>query len=223
VLAERCPVVGAWFRGRSTIHAGVRSADVNGCASCRAIWLVGEDDRSASAALSTALWRNTGTVTELLEHLAGEAIDADIRHQDMGSAPGDNPLGLSPGAPFLHRSVLLTGRGTGLAFVYAESAIAADRLPGSVLSRLQTTRDPIGRVLADHHLVVRRDPLSGAVAATHADQDVATLLVDGVHSRGYRILLDGVPAMMVSEWFLGPASVALTAHLGAPVSPEAGG
>ena len=94
-----------------------------------------------------------------------------------------------------------------------------------MLSRLQTSRDPIGRVLLDHHLVIRRDLLSGAGApATRADPDVATLLVDGVHhSRGYRIVLDGVPVMMVSEWFLGPVSVALTAHLRAPVSPEAGG
>ncbi|MGA3146790.1 MAG: chorismate pyruvate-lyase family protein [Acidimicrobiales bacterium] len=173
--------------------------------------------------VSTALRRNTGTVTEWLEHLAGEPIDAVVRHQDMGPALGDDPLGLAPGAPFLQRSVLLTGRGTGLAFVYAESAIAADRLPGSVLSRLQTSRDPIGRVLLDHQLVIRRDLLSDPGAATRADPDVATLLVDGVHSRGYRIVLDGDPVMMVSEWFLGPVSVALTAHLWAPVPPEAGG
>ncbi len=175
--------------------------------------------------LSTALRHNTGTVTEWLEHLAGEPIDAVIRHQDMGPAPGDNLLGLAPGAPLLHRSVLLTGRRTGLAFVYAESAIAADRLPGSVLVRLQTSRDPIGKVLLDHHLVICRDLLSGAAAVpgTRADPDVATLLVDGVHSRAYRIVLDGVPVMLVSEWFLGSVSDALTAHLRAPVSPEAGG
>lgn len=172
--------------------------------------------------LSTALRHNTGTVTEWLEHLAGEPIDAVIRRQDMGPAAGDNPLGLAPGAPLLHRSVLLTGRETGLAFVYAESAIAAGRLPGSVLVRLETSRDPIGKVLSDHHLIICRDHLC-RTAATPADPDVATLLVDGVHSRAYRIVLDGVPVMLVSEWFLGPVSDALTAHLRAPVSPKAGG
>lgn len=194
---------------------------MNGCASCRAIWPRGEDDGSAAAALSTALERNTVTVTEWLEHLSGESIEADIRHQDTGPAPEDNPLGLAPGAPVLNRAVLLTGRATGLAFVYAESTIAIDRLPGSVPRRLQTSPDPIGRVLLDHHLVVRRRPLSGPVVAARAGPDVEPLLTDAVQRRRYRIVIDGTPVMIVSEWFLGPVSLALSAHLGAPVSPEA--
>jgi chorismate-pyruvate lyase len=195
---------------------------VNGCASCRAIW-PGDEDNGSPPVLSAALQRNTATVTEWLEHLSGEPIDADIRHQDAGPAPGDNPLGLAPGAPLMHRAVLLTGRMTRLAFVYAESAIANNRLPAPVPFRLQTSRDPIGRVLLDHHLVVGRDLLPGSVVATRADPGVAPLLADAVEARRYRIVIDGVPVMVVSEWFLGPVSIALSAHLRAPASPDAEG
>ncbi len=146
-------------------------------------WPAGTGDRPAPVALSTALRHNAGTVTELLEHLAGEPIDADIRHQHVGPALGDDRLGQPPGPPCLERAVLLTGRRTGLAFVYAESTIAADRLPGSVPSRLQTSRDPIGRVLLDHRLDVRRDLLDGAVVAGRADPDVLALLSGAVQSR----------------------------------------
>ena len=173
--------------------------------------------------LSTALRHNTGTVTEWLEHLAGEPIDADIRQQDMGPAAGDNPLGLAPGAPLLHRAVLLTGRETGLAFVYAESAIAVDRLPGSVLGGWRRAATRSAGYCSDHHLVICRDHLC-RTAATPADPDVATASRRRRSSRvRYRIVLDGVPVMLVSEWFLGPVSDALTAHLRAPVSPKAGG
>jgi chorismate-pyruvate lyase len=195
---------------------------VKECDSCRAISPPGGAG-SAPAALSTALAGNPGTVTELLEHLAGEPIEADIRHQDIVPAPGDNLLGLPDGAPALDRAVLLTGRRTGLAFVYAESAIATDRLPASVASHLQTSRHPIGRVLLDHQLVVRRDGLSGAAVAGRADPDVTALLAGAIHSRRYRIMVGEVPVMMVSEWFLEPVSTALTAHLHAAVAPEAGG
>ncbi len=196
---------------------------MNGCASCRAVWPAGVDSGSRSAALSAALRQNPATVTEWLEHLAGEPIDADIRHQAIDPAPEHDPLGRAPDAPTLHRAVLLTGRVTGLAFVYAESVIAADRLPASVSARLQASRDPIGRVLLDHRLVLGRHPVSGTVVATHADPDVTGLLVDAVLSRRYRIVIDDDPVMIVSEWFLETVPIALSAHLRAPVTPEAEG
>jgi chorismate-pyruvate lyase len=52
---------------------------------------------------------------------------------------------------------------------------------------------------------------------------VTGLLVDAVLSRRYRIVIDDDPVMIVSEWFLGTVPIALSAHLRAPVTPEAEG
>jgi chorismate-pyruvate lyase len=176
--------------------------------------------QSAGTELTTALQRNRGTVTEFLELLAGEPIDADIRFQKVGPAGGDNPLGLVPDAEVLRRAVLLTGRTTGRTFVYAESAIDAHRLPGPVRRQLETSRDPIGRVLLDHRLAVRREPLAGPVVAKGAGGDITTLLHSAPLSRRYRIILDSAPAMVVSEWFLQPVPDALATRSRTSASPN---
>jgi chorismate-pyruvate lyase len=152
--------------------------------------------------LAAALQRSTGTVTEFLEWIAGEPIDADVRAQRTGPAPPDNPLDLSVGADLLHRSVLLVGRATGRAYAYAESVIAVARIPASVRWYLEQSREPIGRVLNDHGLVVRREPLPGPAAAGEPDEAVALLLPRAPITRRYRIVLGPDPAFAVDEWFL---------------------
>jgi chorismate-pyruvate lyase len=166
--------------------------------------------------VATTLAHGTGTVTELLEHLAREPIEADILHQQAVPAGIDSPLGLAVGTRTMHRAVLLTGRTTRRVFVYAESVIASDRLPPSAGLRLETSRDPIGRVLVDHHLDVDRQWLGNAEAVERPDQRVATLIGGAIQSRRYRITIDRLPAMIVSEWFLPSVSDAFADHLRSP-------
>jgi chorismate-pyruvate lyase len=149
-----------------------------------------------------ALERSRGTVTEFLERLAGEPIDADILSQSTGTAGNDNLLQLESEAELVRRIVLLTGRISGRRFVYAESAIAVDRLPVSARLRLESSQDPIGRVLTNHHLEVRREPLAGPVVATGETPRIIDLLDEAALSRRYRITLGSGPAIVVSEWFL---------------------
>jgi chorismate lyase len=158
--------------------------------------------QSAALELMATLRRSTGTVTDFLEHLAGEPIDADVLSQDAGPAGNDNSLGLVSDAEILRRSVLLTGRASGRRFVYAESAIAMERLPDPVRQRLELSRDPIGRVLTDHGIPVRRDPLAGPVVAVGDTARIARLLDGAALSRRYRITLRSDTAIVVSEWFL---------------------
>jgi chorismate-pyruvate lyase len=200
---------------RSVVEAltGVPSVDVNGCASCSNLRPSAEGPNSVADVVATTLAQGTGTVTELLEHLAGEPIEADILHQRGVPAGVDNLLGLPVTARTLHRAVLLTGGTTGRVFVYAESVIATDRLPAAACLRLETSRDPIGRVLVDHHLDVDRQWLGTTPAVQHPDQRVAAVIGGAVQSRRYRITIDRYPAMIVSEWFLPSVSDALAAHL----------
>jgi chorismate-pyruvate lyase len=167
-----------------------------------------------------ALSSSRGTVTEFLEGLAGERIDADIISQWTEPAGDDNPLGLRPDAELLRRAVLLIGRTSGRAFVYAESTIALGRLPDGVRHRLEQSHDPIGRVLLDHHLRIRREPLAGTFVAAPIEGEIAALLRASALSRRYRIRIVDEPAIVVSEWFLGAVTEALTSKIRPPTGPD---
>ncbi len=189
---------------------------MNGCASCRTLRSSAEGQNSVADVVATTLAQGTATVTELLEHLAGEPIEADILHQREVPAGADNLLSLPVTARTVHRTVLLTGGTTGRVFVYAESVIATGRLPPAACLRLETSRDPIGRVLVDHHLDVDRRWLGPAEVVEDPDERVAPLIGRAVQSRRYRITIDGRPAMIISEWFLPSVSDALAEHLRTP-------
>ena len=65
-----------------------------------------------------------------------------------GHIPGHHgPWAWAPTRRSLHRAVLLTGRASGRRFVYAVSTIAGGRLPFSARRKLETSSEPIGRVL----------------------------------------------------------------------------
>jgi chorismate-pyruvate lyase len=160
----------------------------------------------------TALQRSKGTVTDFLEHLAGEPIDADILSQKTGTAGNDNLLGLESDAELIYRTVLLTGRRSGRDYVYAESAIAVERLPASARRLLESSRDPIGRVLTKYHFEIRREPLAGPVTATGNSAAIVELLNGVALARRYLITLGSDPAIVVGEWFLQAVPEALASH-----------
>ena len=152
--------------------------------------------------LQIALHHSKGTVTEFLEHLAGEPVDADVLSQDAGPAGPDNSLGLEPDAELIRRSVLLTGRTSGRRFVYAESTIAMERLPWAARLSLESTREPIGRVLRRNGLEIRREPLPGSPIPVRATEGIIDLVDGAALCRRYRIALGSEEAIVVSEWFL---------------------
>jgi len=167
---------------------------------------------SSAGELLTALQRSKGTVTDFLEHLAGEPIDADILSQKTGTAGNDNLLGLESDAELIYRTVLLTGRRSGRDFVYAESAIAVERLPASARRLLESSRDPIGRVLTKYHFEIRREPLAGPVTATGNSAAIVELLNGVALARRYLITLGSDAAIVVGEWFLQAVPEALASH-----------
>jgi chorismate--pyruvate lyase len=157
-----------------------------------------------------------GTVTELLERLAGEAVDAEVLSQRRTPAPVDNGFGLVAGAELVSRSVLLTGRGSGRAFVYACSTIAADRLPAAALRRLEETREPLGRVLTDLGVEARREPVPGPPTPPPDGVRLLSELGGAAMARRYRIASGGTVAVDVSEWFLPVTCEVLAARSGSP-------
>jgi chorismate-pyruvate lyase len=150
--------------------------------------------------LRTALDTTSGTVTEFLEQLVGERIDAHSHRHDIVEAHNANGLGVEQGEPLLHREATLRGRTTGYSYVYAESIIVVGRLPTGFCNQLETTADPIGRILEERGIAVTRQGVGEQAGAPRPKGDVR--VGDYFLARTYRIDCDQTPVMIIAEWFL---------------------
>lgn len=165
---------------------------------------------TARQVLEETLGSNTGTVTDFLQALAEEPVDADKLIQEPVMCDPSHPFGGARCRSLVRRVVLLRGRRTHRPFVYAESLLAADRLPEGVRADLDDTDAPIGRVLVAHRLGIEREPL-GRPRRAPADvrADLQSMIDQSLWSRSYRILLDQEPVIEIDEWFLPAVNEAL--------------
>jgi chorismate-pyruvate lyase len=158
---------------------------------------------TAAGEIVEALGSHRGTVTELLEQRSGEAVDAQVLAQVLAPVGDEVPWRpVPPSMVVLHRSALLVGRASRRPYVYAESEICAETLPDGVRRRLESTADPIGRVLSDHGVESRREVLPGPVDHLDVDRGLTGLLERALLSRRYRIMVGGRPSIVINEWFL---------------------
>ena len=153
--------------------------------------------------LEVALGRTTGTVTAFLEQLVGEPIDAYERHHEKTHSGTTDCLGIGPGLQLLKRTVVLRGRRSATPYLYAESLLVPGRLPAAFFRRLETSVDPIGRILTEHGIAFTRvslsepDPRHASIRGDNPPAPDDCALV-----RSYRVDVAGVPVMMITEWFL---------------------
>ncbi len=152
--------------------------------------------------LSAALEGTSGTVTSFLEQLVGEGIDVHIHHHHMVAAHPANGLRVEEGEPLLHRAATLRGRTSGRSYVYAESVIVTGRLLAGFCHRLETSIDPIGRILDELGIAVTREGLAEpdglVVPRPNSDVKIGECLL----ARTYRVDSEGAPLMIITEWFL---------------------
>jgi chorismate-pyruvate lyase len=165
--------------------------------------MIGASDRDRRKLLLDS----TGMVTELLEALFDEPIDAErIMHESL-RAGANNTFDLDEGHELLHRAALLRGRVTGARYLYAESLIASKRLPENVTAQLWDTDTPLGRALVAAGLEFRRTLLGEPHGKPmNVDEQLLTLIRSVDASRSYQILINNVPVATVDEWFL-PAAL----------------
>jgi chorismate-pyruvate lyase len=150
--------------------------------------------------LRTALDRTSGTVTDFLEQLVGETIDAHTHRQDIVEAHNATGLGVEETEPLLHREATLRGRATGRSYVYAESLIVVGRLPIGFCRQLVTSTDPIGRILEEMGIAVSRQGVGEPAGAPRSNSDMT--VDDYLLARTYRIDSEQAPVMIITEWFL---------------------
>jgi chorismate-pyruvate lyase len=152
------------------------------------------------------LLESSGMVTELLEALFDEPIDAERLEHESLEAGADNLVNVDKGE-LLHRAALLRGRVTRRPYLYAESLIACDRLPEAVTAQLRDTVTPLGRALVAQDLVFRRKMLGQPRGTPRSsDEELLTLIRSVDAKRSYQILIDDVPVVAIDEWFL-PAAL----------------
>jgi chorismate-pyruvate lyase len=160
-------------------------------------------DMANLSGLESALHRAGGTVTAFLEHLVGEPIDACERRQQATKAASPNSLRVAEGHPLIFRTATLQGRTSGRSYVYAETVLVPSRLPANCRQRLESSSDPIGRILEEEGITITREllgrPESGS-APVSAKVDIA--VGDCLLARTYRIDAAGTPLMVITEWFL---------------------
>lgn len=150
--------------------------------------------------LRAALDRTSGTVTDFLEQLVGERIDAHTHHHHIVEAHNANGLQVEEGEPLLQRAATLRGRTSGRSYVYAESVIVVGRLPTGFFHKLETSTDPIGRLLNEMGIAVTRQGAGkpDGVLPPNSDGNARDYLL----VRTYRIESEETPIMIITEWFL---------------------
>ncbi len=157
----------------------------------------------SSSGLERALDRTAGTVTAFLELLVGEPVDAEVRHHLIAEAEASNGLQIDEGHPVLHRSAVLKGRRSGQPYVYAESTVVLSRVSERFHQRLTSSDDPIGRILSEEGIDVTREPLPKTSCHTLPLPSQEDEPLGGcVLARTYRVRVEGVPSMVITEWFL---------------------
>ena len=152
--------------------------------------------------LEAALSKSSGTVTAFLEQLVGEPIEARERHHRIIRAEPSNSLRVAEGDPLLFRTAALEGRRSGRVYLYAETVLVPSRLPPNFRRRLDSSSDPIGRILEEEAIIVTRHPLGGSDPGSAPVSPEGVVVGDYLLARTYRLDAEGSPLMMIAEWFL---------------------
>jgi chorismate-pyruvate lyase len=152
--------------------------------------------------LARTLLERADTVTHFLERITGEPMVAEVVRQYPIASWSDSTLGVPAGRPMIHRIVVLKGRASALPYLYAESTFVPERLPSEARVQLDSTSDPIGRVLVAHGFELTRKVLPWA---GHPDPSRAFSLGEQtsevVWARAYLLLLDGDSVFVIRERF----------------------
>jgi chorismate-pyruvate lyase len=153
--------------------------------------------------LQRILVTTDGTVTDMLAVAFLEPIElVKIAVTLAPAAAAVPPLDLPSGALVMWRRIVLRGRGSGRPYAYAETVIAADRLPTRVRDDLLAGLVPLGQLWQIHRLetwkerpIVSERP-AGALGSHLQLAPEATLI-----ERSYRTFMGGAPVFHVTEYF----------------------
>jgi chorismate-pyruvate lyase len=160
-------------------------------------------DPSRLTAFQRILLTTDGMVTEMLEAQFWERMVVERLFQE--DYPLETPipeLDCEPGEHVLDRRILLKGRMTHLARIYAESFIVRDRLPAPIRDGLVNSQKPIGLLILENRLETFREILACSLEEVGDLGEYFGLEpTAGLISRRYRVIAHGKPIMLITEKF----------------------
>ena len=144
-----------------------------------------------------------GTLTETLAAMFREPIELVKLAVIITPTPHPFPiLEVEGGSPLMHRKVLLRGSRSGTPYVYAEVAIATERLPPRLRRDLLDGRVPLGELWILHRLEIFKErPRVRQQPAGELARYLDVCEKDIVIERAYRTFTGGRPVFLVSECF----------------------
>jgi chorismate-pyruvate lyase len=160
-------------------------------------------DPSQLTSFQRILLTTDGMVTEMLEANYWERMVVERLFQEDYALEHEIPdLECKPGEHVLDRRILLRGRMSHLARLYAESFIVRDRLPKPLREGLVNSSKPIGLLILENRLETFRE-IIGCVREEAGDLAVHFGIEpsDYLISRLYRVLAHGQPIMLITEKF----------------------
>ncbi len=154
-------------------------------------------------AFQRALLVIDGTVTKFIEAYVMEPVDIRRLAQERSVLPADHSwLDARAGTELSIRQVLIEGRYSRRAYVYAVSLVVLERLPAHARALLDAAGAGIGRVLGEAAMETRREILwYGREHARDVPEDVARRTGGEFVSRTYRIIAGGRPIALINEKF----------------------
>jgi chorismate-pyruvate lyase len=163
----------------------------------------GEIDLAELEPFLRGLLFTDGTVTRTLEVQTLSPVSVEVTDQTDIAVSGQiaEHLDVSSGTESVRRRVLIgTGEPTE-PVIWAESHILPSRLPSGFLNVLQGAPDGIGESLQQVELESWREMLWFGVDLHPAWSGVDSHLSSPVITRLYRVITNGLPALLISESF----------------------
>jgi chorismate-pyruvate lyase len=135
-----------------------------------------------------------GTLTTALEAYRLAPVAVDVRSQETIRLDAENARALHAeiDAEAIVRRVDIRDTSTSTILVRAQSLLLTERLPETFLQTLAASRNGLGEALGRSRLECRRELLWFGRSSAGGD----------VIARGYRVICDGRPVLLVEERFL---------------------
>lgn len=174
-------------------------------------FLAAPNGASARSAARLELWTSLspvqrsvlgsdGSFTLLLTALLGHEVNVALIEQSIELMPHyGEAIQLRAGARILNRNVrLYVERDRNI--VFASSVIALDRIPAALADDLLAGEETIGRIVRKHRLETFRELVDWGSAPTPAEATAHFPNTEMMY-RSYRIISNGEPVMIVTEFF----------------------
>jgi len=164
---------------------------------------LGSIDLNLLTSFQRALLVMDGTVTQFIEAYTMEPVKVVRLSQSVQSLSADHVWLEAPeGAAVIARQVLLRGKRSSVLYAYAVSLIVSDRLPDEIKQGLETEDEALGHLLLRSKLEIRRELLwYGMEYVEDLPEAICHLAGKGFINRTYRIIVGGLPMMLINERF----------------------